>query len=92
MEVTPFDGNFDSDGFTEDSRVYAEGTFVSVTAPLLSNGRKFVRWSMDGTLLPFGLRTIEIVAAEQEVRLRAIYQSPRHVIPDHPIEDDGDLE
>ena len=94
MEMAPFDWNFDSDGFTNFSRVYSYGTSVSVTAPLLSDGRKFVQWRVDGIGQPFGQRTIQITAAEDSIALKAYYRRLNRVGPDRPrpTEDDADLE
>ena len=64
---------------------------VTVTAPPTSFGRKFLRWSINGNLLPIGVRTIELVAGD-DATLKAFYQRPTRAIPDRPTEDDGDLE
>ena len=91
IEVLPLDLNVDSDGFTNFGRAYFPGTVMTVTAPPTSNGRRFLRWSAGGIILEFGVRTIDIVVAE-DVTLKAIYERPRFLDPDHPTEDDGDLE
>ena len=93
MEMAPFDENFDDDGYTDLTRSYPHGTIVSVTAPLISNGRRFIRWSVNGILQPLGLRTIEYVASGKEsATIKAFYKRPSHPIPDPPTEDDGPLE
>ena len=48
IEVTPLDLNIDSDGFTSFGRAYYPGTLLTVTAPPTSEGRRFVRWRVDG--------------------------------------------
>ncbi len=87
----PLDLNVDSDGFADFGRAYFPDTVVTVTAPKRSNGRRFLRWSVNGIMLEFGLRTLEMVVP-QDVTLRAIYERPTSVEPDRPTEDDGDLE
>ena len=89
--VTPMDLNADTDGFGNFARAYLPGTQVTLTAPIVVDGRRFLRWSADGVLLPLGQRTIEFVA-EAESTLKAFYQRPRRLIPDRPTEGDGDLE
>ena len=56
----------------------------------MSRGRKFLRWSIDGVLFPFGLRTIEFIAQEYS-EIEAIYKR-LDLVPERPAEDDGDLE
>ena len=47
IEVTPLDLNIDSDGFSSFDRAYYPGTLLTVTAPLNSEGRRFVRWMFE---------------------------------------------
>ena len=89
--VTPLDMNVDSDGFTNFGRHYVSGTNVTLTAPVLSKGRKFLRWSVDDALQEFGKRTIE-VAITDSTSLKAYYMSDRQLDPERPLESDGDLE
>ena len=91
VEVTPLDMNIDSDGFASFARSYIGGTNLTLTAPLLSNGRKFLRWSVDGVVQPYGLRTLNVTAGGDMV-LNAIFQRPGRLVPDRPAEGDGDLE
>jgi hypothetical protein len=92
MEMAPFDWNFDADGFTNFSRLYSEGTMVSVTAPLRSNGQPFLRWRIDGVEQPFGQRTIEIITTKGHIAFEAFYRRSSTGPDDHPTEDGGDME
>ena len=91
IEITPLDANIDSDGFSDFGRAYFEGTNLTVTAPVTSDGRKFVRWSVGGVLQDLGVRTIEFAVAE-DVMLKAYYQHESRVVPDRPREGGGDLD
>ncbi len=81
----------DSDGFTNFGRAYFSGTVLTLSAPARSDGRRFVRWSVNGVMQDFGVRTVEVLV-EEDISLRAIYQRQGRVNPDRPTEDDGDLE
>lgn len=89
--VTPLDMNIDSDGFTNFGRHYVAGTNVTLIAPVLSEGRKFLRWSVDGTLQAFGQRTIEVAITDSS-SLKAYYMRAAQLDPKRPLESDGDLE
>ena len=91
MKVTPVDGNSHADGLTNFSRAYSEGTIVSVTAPLLSNGRKFVRWSVNGVLQDLDARTLTLTATE-DITLKAYYKRQGRIAPDDPRDGGGDLD
>ncbi|MEE9296334.1 MAG: integrin alpha, partial [Phycisphaerae bacterium] len=72
IEVTPLDLNIDSDGFSNFGRSYYTGTVVTVSAPPTSEGRRFVRWMVEGVLQEIGVRTIEVAVAE-DTTLQALY-------------------
>ena len=91
MEVSPFDVNVDSDGFTNFNRSYPKGTVVSVTAPPASEGHRFLRWSLNGVMQEYGVRAIDVTVSE-DTALRAYYQRPARMRPDLPTEDSGDME
>ncbi len=91
IAVTPIDLNFDGGGFADFARSYYSGTVLTLTAPARSDGRRFVRWSVDGVLQEVGVRTLELVV-DQDISLRAIYERPRRPRPDRPTEGDGDLD
>ena len=91
VEVTPLDLEVDADGFTDFARSYVNGTQVTVTAPLMSNGRRFLRWSVDGVLQPVGLRSVEVTVGGAE-NLKVFYQRRARATPDRPTESQGDME
>ena len=91
VATTPIDLNFDGDGFADFARSYYGGTVLTLTAPLRSDGRRFVRWSVDGVLQEVGVRTLELVV-DQDINLRAIYERGRRLRPDRPTEDGGSVE
>jgi hypothetical protein len=91
VAVTPIDMNFDGDGFADFARSYYSGTVLTLTAPLRSGSRRFVRWSVDGVLQDVGLRTLDLIV-DQDISLRAIYERPRRPRPDRPRAGDGDLD
>jgi hypothetical protein len=91
IELTPLDLNLDGDGFADFARSYYNGTVLTLTAPARSEGRRFVRWSVDGVLHDVGVRTLELVVA-QDLSLRAIYERGRRLRPDRPTEDGGSEE
>ncbi len=91
LEVTPMDLNFDIDGFADFSRAYIEGTTITLTAPITSEGRRFLRWSVDGEMQAFGIRTVEVIVSEDTI-LKAFYQRPGSVDPELPTEGSGDME
>ena len=91
IEVTPLDLNIDSDGFTSFGRAYYPGTLLTVTAPPASEGRRFVRWRVDGVLQEIGVRTIEVAVAE-DTTLQALYHHQRRLRPDRPTESDAPLD
>ncbi|MCH8970116.1 MAG: hypothetical protein IIA66_13490, partial [Planctomycetes bacterium] len=91
IEVTPLDLNIDSDGFTSFGRAYYPGTLLTVTAPPTSEGRRFVRWMVDGVLQEIGVRTIEVAVAE-DTALQALYRGQRRLRPERPIESDEPLD
>ncbi|MCH8913260.1 MAG: hypothetical protein IIA33_06785, partial [Planctomycetes bacterium] len=91
IEVTPLDLEVDADGFTAFARSYVNGTQVTVTAPLLSEGRRFLRWSVDGVLRPVGLRSVEVTVGQSE-SLKLFYQRRARALPDRPTESQGDME
>jgi hypothetical protein len=78
IEVVQLDLNFDSDGFANFTRSYYEGSAVTMTAPLRANGRRFLRWRLDGVLQPVGLRTIEMTVTDQTTA-RALYRRPSRI-------------
>ncbi|MCZ6653456.1 MAG: hypothetical protein O7D91_10580, partial [Planctomycetota bacterium] len=83
--------NIDSDGFTNFDRAYYAGTLLTVTAPPTSEGRRFVRWMVEGVLQEIGVRTIE-VAVTENTTLQAIYHRQRRLRPDRPTESDAPLD
>ncbi len=89
--VTPLDLNIDSDGFTSFGRAYYPGTLLTVTAPPISEGRRFLRWMVDGVLQEIGARTIEVAVAE-DTTLQALYHRQRRLRPDRPTESDEPLD
>ncbi len=91
VEITPLDLNFDADRFADFSRSYYGGTVVTVTAPVHSAGRRFVRWLVDGAPQPIGMRTIEVIVRE-DTALKAVYARPTRPTPEHPSESDDPLE
>jgi len=91
IEMTPLDLNVDSDGFANFTRTFVEGTTITLMAPITSEGRRFLRWSVNGELQGFGIRTIE-VSISADTTLKAFYQRRGRVVPDHPSEGSGDLE
>ncbi len=91
IEVTPLDLNIDSDGFTSFGRAYYAGTLLTVTAPPTSEGRRFVRWMVDGVLQEIGVRSIE-VAVTEDTTLQALYRGQRRLRPDRATESDAPLE
>ena len=78
IEVVQLDLNFDSDGFANFTRSYYEGSAVTMTAPLRANGRRFLRWRLDGVLQPVGLRTNEMTVTDQTTA-RALYRRPSRI-------------
>ncbi len=91
IEMTPLDLNVDSDGFADFTRAFVEGTAITLTAPSTSDGRRFLRWSVNGEMQGFGIRTIEVTISE-DLTLKAFYQRPSRVTPDRPTEGSGDME
>lgn len=57
--VAPPDNNGQGNGFTQFTRVYNNGTTVSLTAPAVFNGKVFSEWVIDGVDNPS--RTINVV-------------------------------
>ncbi|MCZ6654944.1 MAG: hypothetical protein O7D91_18195 [Planctomycetota bacterium] len=91
LEVTPMDLNLDIDGFADFSRAYIEGTMVTLKAPITSDGRRFLRWSVNGELQGFGIRTIEVTIGA-DTALKAFYQRRGRVVPELPSEGSGDMD
>lgn len=91
VDVRPVDLHVDSDGFTNFARSYVPGTRVTVTAPLRSQGRRFIRWSVDGVQQPLGIRTIEVTVG-QVARLNAFYERRARLVPDRPAESDHSMD
>lgn len=91
VKINPLDINVDSDGFTSFSRGYIAGTSVTLTAPATSEGRKFVRWSVDGVLQPVGRRTLQMTAGA-DANLKAIYAHGARLDVDRPTADEGSEE
>lgn len=87
IQTTPLDLNIDGDGFADFDRSYYSGTALTLTAPARSDGRRFVRWSVNGVLQEIGVRTLEAVI-EADMSLRAIYQHRRSPAPQGPKEHD----
>ena len=78
VEVWPIDLNVDSDGFAEFARSYVSGTVIDLRAPLVSEGRRFVRWNVSGVPQEFGVRTLSVRVTE-DIHLEAVYRSPSRV-------------
>ena len=91
LEVTPMDLNWDIDGFADFSRAYIEGTMVTLTAPSLSEGRRFLRWSINGEMQEFGIRRIDVTITA-DTALKAFYQRQGRVVPKLPTEGSGDMD
>ncbi|MCH8053383.1 MAG: hypothetical protein IH895_04930, partial [Planctomycetes bacterium] len=91
IDVAPLDLNVDSDGFADFSRSYVAGTIVTVTAPTTSQGRRFLRWSVDSVLQPIGVRSMEVTVGENTT-LKAYYQRASRLRPHRPSEGSGDME
>ncbi|MCH8880000.1 MAG: hypothetical protein IID34_08970 [Planctomycetes bacterium] len=91
IQMTPLDLNIDSDGFADFTRTFVEGTTITLMAPITSEGRRFLRWSVNGELQGFGIRTIEVTISE-DTALKAFYQRRGRVVPNFPSEGSGDLE
>ncbi len=89
--VLPVDLNADSDGFANFARAYEVGTEVTLTAPSVADGRRFLRWMVDGQLQSVGMRTVEVTIAEGTM-LKALYKRSTRVRPDRPSEGSGDME
>ncbi len=87
IELEPMDLRVDGEGFASFGRAYPPGTAVTVTAPLTSRGRRFLRWSINGDVQQFGVRTLEIIV-DEELTLWARYGQLRRIRPDHPTESD----
>ncbi len=91
VEIGPLDLNFGDDGFADFSRSYYGGTAMTLTAPVRSAGRRFVRWLVDGAPQPSGMRTIEVLVSE-DTTLKAVYARPARATPEQPAESDEPLE
>ena len=78
IEVAQLDLNFDSDGFANFTRSYYEGSAVTMAAPLIASGRRFLRWQVDGVLQPIGMRTIELTVTDQTTA-RVLYRRPSRI-------------
>ncbi len=91
IEVTPLDLNIDSDGFADFTRTLVEGTTITLTAPITSDGRRFLRWSVNGEMQESGIRTIEVTISE-DTTLKAFYKRQDRVIPELPTEGSGDMD
>ncbi len=87
IELEPMDLRVDGEGFVSFGRAYPPGTAVTVTAPLSSRGRRFLRWSINGDVQQPGMRTLEIIV-DEELTLRARYGQLRRIRPDRPTESD----
>jgi len=85
IEVTPWDLNTDSDGFTAPrfARSYHEGTEVTVTAPWRSEGLRFLRWNVDGVMQPVGLRTLGLMITDSTM-VEAIFERAPSIQPEGP--------
>ena len=64
------------------------GTLLTVTAPPTSEGRRFLRWRVNGVLQKVGVRAIVVTVAE-DTTLQALYLVQRPLRPDRPTESDG---
>ena len=91
VEITPLDINVDSDGFANFSRGYISGTNITLSAPVTSEGRKFVRWSVNGVLQDMGTRTLTLTATE-DMAVKAYYKRQGRLVPDSPRDNVGDLD
>ena len=85
------DLNWDIDGFADFTRSYIEGTTITLLAPSTSDGRRFLRWSVNGEMQGFGIRTIEVTISA-DTTLKAFYLRPGRVIPELPTEGSGDMD
>lgn len=58
IEVSPADEAGQADGSTPFTRTYAVGTQVTLTAPLIQDGRGFRNWTLDSVEQPVGQTTL----------------------------------
>ena len=89
--MAPLELTVDNDGFADFPRPFVEGTTITLMAPITSEGRRFLRWSVNGELQGFGIRTIEVTISA-DTTLKAFYQRRGRVVPNFPSEGSGDLE
>jgi len=72
INVNPKDNNNLGDGSTQFYRTYNYGTIVTLTAPVIHNGRHFVKWLIDGEI--YTNQTINITMGNNHTA-QAVFQS-----------------
>ena len=90
IEMTPLDLNVDSDGFADFTRTFVEGTTITLQAPSTSDGRRFLRWSVNGEMQGFGIRTVDVTISA-DTTLKVFYSRRGRVLPELPTEVSGDM-
>lgn len=60
-------------GDTDFTRLYAPNTNTSFTAPPTANGKAFLRWELDGVVVPGSARTIKVLTDAPHT-IRAVYE------------------
>ena len=75
ITVSPNDNNNLSNGTTQFTRIYAQGSLVSLTAPASAGGNIFQKWQRDG--VDFATSAATSVMIDQNRTLTAVYVAPQ---------------
>ncbi|UCG17657.1 MAG: hypothetical protein JSV19_06435, partial [Phycisphaerales bacterium] len=76
IDAYPLDLQLDSGGFADFERSYPETSVVTLAAPRMADGRRFVRWEVDGQPRTNGERTIDFEIVGDVMEVTAIYRNP----------------
>jgi hypothetical protein len=74
VTVSPADNNGAANGTTSFTRVYDQGTVVTLTAPATAGGNAFQKWQRDG--VDFGTTATINLTLDADRTLTAIYAAP----------------
>jgi hypothetical protein len=76
IDAYPLDLQLDGGGFANFERGYPETSVVTLAAPRMADGRRFVRWEVDGQPQANSERILDFEVVGDVVEATAIYRNP----------------
>ncbi|UCG15617.1 MAG: hypothetical protein JSV19_10015, partial [Phycisphaerales bacterium] len=76
IDAYPLDLQLDGGGFANFERSYPQTSLVTLTAPRMADGRRFVRWEVNGQPQTDGERSLGFEVVRDVMEVTAVYRNP----------------